>query len=470
MITGQALARIFVSLTNVSMQYWLAVIFLILVFMTGGSSRTDVQSLAILRPVSVIICGIALVTLRRKHLKGREWLAAGLGAIFALAAFHFVSVPNDLWTRLSSRQEIAEIDRLTGLSKLARPLSLAPTTALEALTSLYTPLAVFLLGIQLSRNELFRLLPLIIILGALSGLFGLLQVIGSNQSPLYLYEVTNGGSAVGLFANRNHAAVLLACLLPMLAVFATTASIEGQKGRLIVAGSIAILLVPLILVTGSRSGLLMAIMGLVGSAFFYRPKSSAGVSRKKVGRIKISRTPLMISVAVACLAAVTIIFSRAEAIDRLFAEGNGEDQRSFYWSTSLNLFKDYFPWGSGSGSFAEVFRANEPSALLVSTYANHVHNDWIEVALTFGLPSLLLFAAGSFLFLRSIISMVKTADSNRRFVVFGKMAAFDISMLLFASFFDYPLRTPIMMSIFALLTLWLTAGESGGGYERRKGG
>ena len=148
-----------------------------LVFLTGGASRVDVQSLLILRPVSAFICVVALISLRREHLEGRKGLLAGIGVMLALAAIHLIPLPPEIWRSLPGRQELVRIDALAELGDVWRPLTLAPMNGWHALSSLLAPLAVVLLGIQLSRDDLYRLLPLLIALGAISGLFGLLQAL-----------------------------------------------------------------------------------------------------------------------------------------------------------------------------------------------------------------------------------------------------------------------------------------------------
>jgi hypothetical protein len=65
--------------------FWLLGAFLMLLFATGGASRIDVQSLVILRPLSVIVCVIALATVQREHLMPRKWLLASSAALFAIA-------------------------------------------------------------------------------------------------------------------------------------------------------------------------------------------------------------------------------------------------------------------------------------------------------------------------------------------------------------------------------------------------
>jgi hypothetical protein len=436
--------------------------FILILFATGGGSRTDVQSLAILRPLSVIICALACMMLRREHLAGRGWLLGWIGTIFGLALLHLIPLPPSIWQPLAGRQDLVNVEKLAGLTGIWRPLTLTPMNGWHALLSLFTPLGVFLLGIQLNRNDVFRLLPLVIALGALSGLLGLLQAIGDPQGSLYLYRITNNGSAVGLFANRNHAATLIACLFPMLAVYASMMPGEGNQRRQLIAAAIAIVLVPLILVTGSRSGLVSAIIGLVSAGLLYRSQSDLRSLRlRKPGRNKA--LPAIGGVAVVSLAILTYFLSRAEAIERLFNQGISEDGRTDFWSVSISLFWKYFPWGSGSGSFVEAYQIAEPTRLLNATYLNRAHNDWVETAVVFGLPGVIALTVAAIAFGIRSYRLWHGGDGGSRSVAFGRLASIMIAMIAIASTSDYPLRTPTMMGLFTICVLWLTEAGCGRG-------
>jgi O-antigen ligase len=440
-----------------SVQYWLLAFFLLMLFATGGGSRTDVQSLVFLRPVSIIVCALACMTLRREHFAGRMWLVGSAGAMFLLALLHLVPLPPSIWQSIAGRQDLVDVEKLAGLSDIWRPLTLAPMNGWHAFLSLFTPLAVILLGIQLNRDDLFGLLPLVIALTALSGLLGLLQAIGDPQGALYFYRITNNGSAVGLFANRNHAATLLACMFPMLAVYAATARGEADavKMRQLIAAAIAIVLVPLILVTGSRSGLVSAVIGLGAAALLYRqPSDVRTVRRGKPDRVKA--LPILGGVAVISLAFLTYFLSRAEAIERLFMKASGEDSRTDFWAVSVDLFWKYFPWGSGSGSFVEAYQIVEPARLLDATYLNRAHNDWVETAVTFGLPGVVALSVAAIAFGIRSYRLWRNADGSERAVAHGRLASVMIAMIAIASVSDYPLRTPTMMGLFAIFALWLT--------------
>jgi O-antigen ligase len=444
-------------------QFWLFAAFATIIFLTGGASRIDVQSLLLLRPLSVLMCAIALITLRKEHLEGRGWLLWGLAGIMLAALIHLIPLPPAIWQSLPGREDVVAVEKLTGLSGIWRPLTLTPMNGWHALAALFTPLAVLLLGLQLNREDLFRCLTILIGFGALSGLFGLFQAIGDPRGPLYFYRITNNGAAVGLFANRNHAAVLLACMVPMLAIYATgLVGTDAQlRRRRLVSAVIAIVLVPLILVTGSRSGLILAIVGLAGAALLYRQTAMPIAASKKPSRFGSGTIIASGAAAIFSLGFVTYFFARAEAITRLFAGSGSEDSRGDFWVISLDLFWKYFPVGSGSGSFVEAFQIAEPNAYLDSTYLNHAHNDWIEVAMTWGLPGVLMIAAAIWLYGRRILAVWQRKDSRHRPVAMARMASVLLVILAMGSFADYPLRTPSMMTVFVIVSLWLVEAGRG---------
>lgn len=444
------------------LQFWLLAALLVLIFVTGGSSRADVQSLVLLRPASIVACGIAILTLKREHAQRHKWLLIGFAATILVSALHITPLWPAVWGTLGGREDIGLIDEAVALGQVWRPLTLVPANGQDALASLSTPLAVILFGIQLNRDNLYRLIPLLIGLGAVSGLSGLLQAVGSTNGPLYFYEITNNGSAVGLFANRNHAAVLLAILFPMLAIFASTSTGTDaqQKSRQLAAAALSMILIPLILVTGSRSGLLVGLVGMAGAALMYRPPQPNRHLRQSAGTVKIGARAISAGFAVICLVFLTLFFSRAAAVDRLFSQSAIEDQRLGFWAKAMDASIEYFPWGSGLGSFAETYRVSEPSVLLDSTYLNHAHNDWLEISTTMGLTGMMVLGVAVLLFGHRIFHLWFRMDGMRQSVKVGRMAGVIIVMFSIASAFDYPLRTPTLMSLFAVTLLWLMESES----------
>jgi O-antigen ligase len=447
------------SLKPASTQFWLLAIFLVIVSLMGGASRVDVQSLVLLRPLTMIFCALAFLTLRREHLGGRKLLLTGFIAVALLCLLHVIPLPPALWQSLPGREILVEVDRLAGLDDMWRPLTMTPMNGWHALASLTIPLTVILLGIQLNRDDLCRLLPVLLAIGAASGLLGMLQVMGDPRGWLYLYSVTNNGTAVGLFANRNHAATLLACLFPMLAVYASlhTGNVDRQRLQQFAAIAMGAVLVPLVLVTGSRSGMLLALLGLGAALLLYRKPVQGGIARRSGAAFKLEAWHLVAVGMVVSLVLLTLFFSRAESIDRLFDRSAAEDTRSGYWQLGIAMVWKYFPFGSGFGSFVEVFQIDEPSRLLKPTYVNHMHNDWLEIVLTGGVPAALLLIGAIATYIVGATRLWRNKELDSRAVKIARLAAVLIVMLAMASITDYPLRTPSLMALFAVLCLWFTA-------------
>jgi O-antigen ligase len=418
----------------------------------GGSSRTDIQSLAVLQPAMILCCGAALMTLKLEHWHNKKWILASIGLIFLLLLLYFVPLSENLENISPGAANVSAILATANVTNGPRMFAITPTAIWDTMFFLFGPLAVLLFAIQLNRDEVLLTLPIIIFVSAVSGVIGILQIAGSADGPLYFYRITNTGNAVGLFANRNHAALMLACLFPILAVFAARSHPTRRGGRntqQMIAIAIAITLVPLILVTGSRSGILTAVLGLAGGALLYTQISSNG-RYDRPGLLK----PSLAAGTLLGLIFVTIYFSRAEAIDRFFDVPRVANDRAVFWASSLEMFWQYFPFGFGPGSFVAAFKYEEPLTLLDGTYLNRLHNDWLETVLTFGAPGILLMLFGGIYYIRRSFLLWFGMDGARSAVAIGRMASIIIAMLGIASISDYPLRTPAMMGYAALVLFW----------------
>jgi O-antigen ligase len=444
--------------TKASVQFYALAAFLTLVFFTGGASRIDVLSLVILRPAAALLCALALITITRDHLRAGRGLLIGMAAIMLLVALHLIPLPPFLWQNMPGRAELAAMDDVAGLGDVWRPLSLSPINGWHALFSLFTPLAVLLLGIQLGKEDLRRLLVMIIAMGVISGIFGALQLVLGADSFFYLYRITNDDTAVGLFANRNHAALMLAMMFPFLGVWAATptGSEEHQHGRRIAAVAIGLFLIPLVLMTGSRGGVIFALFGLAAVPLLYRKPH--GSSRRRATRALSTRglMPIAVGLLAIMLAAIALFAQNSGFVQRLMDSGVFTDNRSQQWVVTLDLLWKYLPFGSGAGSFVEVYQTAEPDAMLTLQYLNHAHSDWLEIALTFGVPGMVLMGIAVFAYFRRTWALL-LPDTPSRGRDFARLAAVMLLMMGFASFPDYPVRTPIMMALMAIACLWFAA-------------
>lgn len=444
--------------TALSWRFWLLAGYLAAVFLLGGGARGDIQSLVLLRPLAALVTGVALLTLRSEDLARHRFLAVFAGATVLWVAVQLVPLPPALWQSLPGRGLIARIDAAAGLGDLWRPFTIDPQGTTNALAALLVPLPVLLLAVQLDGREQRALVPLVLAIGLVGVMVAVVQI---SSRALYFYRVTNPGAGVGLFANRNHQAAFLAALFPLVALFARgprRARRDGEDGRLRIAAAaaMALVLVPLILVTGSRAGLVLAGPALIAAALIWR----SGAPPRRAGTPRRSNVVVLASAlaGVLVVAVLGVVFARAEAVTRLFASDQTDDLRLKVWGPVLRLGLEYLALGSGSGSFVTAFKVAEPDALVRATYLNHAHNDFLEVLLTDGVAgAAFVVAASAWLALRSARAWLGSAAVQAD-AALGRTASAALAVLWLASAVDYPLRVPALAALAALAAVWLSSG------------
>lgn len=426
-----------------SPQLALLTVFLVILFLTGGSSRADVSKLIVLRPLAVLVAGYGLTTIRREHFTAFWPIWVIFGAVVLLTVLHLVPLPPAVWQSLPGRGIIVDINALAGMERAWRPLSMYPEGTWNALYALVVPFSVLLLATQLVEEDRIRLLLVLIILCMLSGLLGVVQSAGANIS-FYLIS----SETAGLFANRNHQAAMLACLFPMLAAFAAGADRFSKDPRAprLLSGAAIVALAPLIVVTGSRMGLIVGVIAFLSLVFM----RFGGEQRRKGltigGLMQLAAAAIM----VVGMVFGTVFLARDKALDRI-GGGLGEEPRLPVWQSIWDFLPNYMPWGSGIGSFAPVYQIHEDQRLLSPLYFNQAHNDWLDLVLTAGLPGVLLAIVAVAMFGWGVRKALHARGLAGQFRRAGLIM---IVVLAFASASDYPLRTPILSALLAIAAIW----------------
>lgn len=429
--------------------FWLLLGLLAAVFFTGGSTWSSEPQLMLLRPLAVIAAGFALLSLRAAHLRHFAPALVLFAGAALLALAHLIPLPYAVWSQLPGRDVIVSIDQAASFGQMARPLSMSPDATINALVSLSVPLAILLLAIQLSPRQHQYAFAVVLALSVLSGAFGLLQAGGSN---IEFYPLSTENS--GLFANRNHQGALLAMLLPMAAALAMLEFDGRITGRVKLALSlaIAVIAIPLVVVTGSRSGLFLLGVGLIFALLIWASgRSSAAWSWQM--RLAL---PAALATCALGLIGLTVFAARDVALDRL--ETSGEDLRWPVWQSIIDMLPAYMPWGTGIGTYAQAYQVLEPDALLRPTSSNHAHNEVLEIALTAGVPGLVLAACAAVLLVLALWRSFAGKPSDRSAAVMSQLGGVMILLLALASMTDYPVRTPILSAILVLASVWASLG------------
>lgn len=433
--------------------FWLLTGFLVVVCLTGGGARADIQSLIFIRPLAVLVFGIGLWTLSIEQVRAHRFLFGLMTAAFALVAVHLMPLPPQIWQSLPGREIITESDRLAGFGAIWRPLSVAPAETRNALFSLFVPMAVLVLAVQLNEKEKHWLCFVVLGFALLSAIIGFLQAIGPDDGPLYFYRKTNLWSSTGLFANRNHQALLLAICFPLLAVIASTwgavrkPKLPGQ----VVAILAGVIIIPLLLITGSRAGIALGLIGLAAI-----PAHTAAGARAQRTRAKFSLSLRILGgIAVVTILTLTaLVFARAEAISRLVNFNRPDEVRFNVWGPIADTAALFSPFGSGIGSFNATYRMFERASDLNYFYMNHAHNEVLEIALTGGLPAISIALAavlGWSAVTRRAFGQGAIRSSS---VCLSRLGLTILAMVALSSLVDYPLRVPSIAAIAMLAAVW----------------
>lgn len=442
---------------------WLAIVFLL-----GGSSRADLATLPLLRPLALFVLAYALATLSIEDFKRNRAIVALSAGWLGLILLQLVPLPPALWQSLGDRDIIREIGDATKLGDdIWRPLSLAPFATLNAFWASLVPASILALGIGLDREDVLRLVPTFLVIAFTSLFVGMLQIAGPSRGMLYFYRYVHSGLPVGLLANRNHQAVLLACAIPALTLWITSRNRNTPPGRsplgrwLPIFGGTTVLMLT-ILLTGSRSGTVIGMVGLVAAgAMLLDPTGRSEMAQDRSNPRALWAGLFLGGMAV--MVGLAMSLGRAFSIDRVSTTRINEETRMQILPTVMSMVETYFPWGIGIGSFQAVFRMHEPDRLLRAFYVNQAHNDWLDLALTGGLPALILLAA-LFIFLArnlpAAISGARTPDQGA-----ARLGFVLVVMLGMASVTDYTLRVPSMACLGALALLWINMARLPRGKE-----
>ncbi len=431
-------------------------IFVGIVALTGGGSRADIQSLVILRPAAFLATIYALWFIGKNDLTGiKVPLLVALGTI-VIAFLQLVPLPWQIWTELPGRQIVAEIDGLLGMEGQSRALSLDPSKTWNTAFAMFVPVAaMLLLAIQSSRHLRMAVYTLAAIAAA-SAAIGYLQAIGLRA--LHFYAVTHDHHPVGLFANKNHQAVLLVWLLMTVAWFTTLIDPAARNAKMQSAIALAAMFVifPLILLSGSRAGLLalfpgsMIALWLLSRANVYQLAKS---KPSRARRIKIGLLVVGILIALAGVFSVLALSDRQAALSRLFGADPADELRWVYLPIIWQMVQDFFVLGAGFGAFAATFKMYEPIDTLSTSYLNQAHVDPLQLVIEGGLPALALAIWACVWIVAKVFALWRSGQAKQRNLAIYYFST--TGLLLAASLIDYPLRTPIMAVVFASLTAYL---------------
>lgn len=408
-----------------------------------GGSRQGIMASMVLQLIGLGILSWAALVPSAGEAPGRERpLFVIVLLALAMVGLQLIPLPPDIWEGLGSRRSIIEGFSILGTRQPWLPLSVAPYDSLSSALALIPPLALLAATLRLGFRPLWLVLALVA--GAFGGiLLGALQVSSADpaHSPWYLYEDTNLGVATGFFANANHMASLLLVTLPFLAAVLAASRTPGNVQRYsaviaLIAGAALVVAVGIAL-NGSLAGYGLAVPILVASAMIVAPGRG-----KSLGWLAAVAAILVIA-AVGWLATTPISSTN---LLKTTAQTSVQSREAIA-ATTVRAIGEFMPLGSGVGSFRRVYALYEDHDRLdPTTYVNHAHNDYLEIALETGLPGILLLAVFLIWWARTALRAWGPGEPDP----YARAGAVASAAILVHSLVDFPLRTAAMSACFAM--------------------
>jgi O-antigen ligase len=443
-----------------SIAFYVCALTVVCALLLGGGTRGGFLSDALLELIAVPAFLISLWSLidspvwRNGTRPDLYWVLALCMAITLVPLLQLIPLPPSIWVNPLHREELAKVYDLLGSQVPWMPISVSPRATWLSFLSLLPPTAIFIAAIQLNYRERRELSLVIIAIGVVSVFLGMTQVADGPASLLRFFTVTNDTEAVGFFANRNHFAALLYAVLLFVAVWAIDCGFKIKSWTDITNFEaktaitlLAFLMMFMVIIAGeamarSRAGLALTIAALLAvfALTFMDPRNVAGA---KTGKIILGTTILAV--------VLSMQFAVYRILDR-FATDPIENARIVFARNTATAAKAFMPVGSGSGTFVPVYQLFErPNDTIPNTFANHAHNDVLELWLETGVLGPLLLCLFMIWFAVTALKLWRRPSANVTpfDCTLARAATVIIVLLLAHSFVDYPMRTDAIMAVFA---------------------
>jgi len=368
---------------------------------------------------------------RKNAVKGTKYLFVGF---WSFVLFQCLPLPKVLVKILSPETYAFFMQYAPDFSTMKFiSLSLAPSISVKSALAL---LSYFLIGFLIVKtikkySQIVRMFSVLFIMGVFEAVYG-------------LFDLFSGLNIVsGTFVNRNHFAGYLEMMIPMGLGLILVQEDRGKKAfvsRLMISLGVIVISLALIF-SRSRSGVISLVLVFV--LFFSFNFSSTRKQKVQKRGIKV----LLVSVFV-----IIIIMSLYIGIDSTLQRFSWDhllrESRPDIWEHTWDIIADFPLFGSGLGTFAELYPVMEADGELVKT--SHAHNDYLEFLSELGVIGMSLLMGGVIFILVSCF--LKWRDKENPLVKglgFGGFVS--VLLLLLHGLTDFNLQIPSNILLFSVV-------------------
>ncbi|MGB5600186.1 MAG: O-antigen ligase family protein [Thiothrix litoralis] len=428
--------------TNISFPQWLVFGLACLLLVFAPLIRAGNTGFALL-VMQLLGLGILLVLgwwgLYRHRFPTAVWWFL-IGSI-GLVGLYLVPIPESLWRALPGRALYVDVyDWLgeSGQRDLYLAVSLIPANTAYSLMALLPPLGIFLAVGCLDKRQLVSVVYLFLGVAALQAGIGLTQ-----------YSAGFSDSASGSYPNRDHFSAFMAMAFPLafgLAAYhvgrhtkhheADTGVLEHKLNRVLVFASLTLLLLLAGIFSRSRAGVALMILGILLSSLMF--------ARHIGGKRSASLMATLSTIGGGIAASIGLI----PVLNRFMQANPADDLRWYLFDTSLRGIQQFFPFGSGPGTFADIYRALQPLGQ-TGGFVNNAHNDYLELLFDTGLVGGVIIVGMLLLYLYGWWQLRQQAWEQTRFLKAG--AGIGMLLVLLHAYVDFNFHIPANALFFAFL-------------------
>lgn len=300
----------------------------------------------------------------------------------------------------------------------------APQKSLEAALFAIGALGFFLYVALMGEGARARLLPYFYVGLFIQAAVAIVQLSFSRAATLtgiLPFEAT-----AAIFANENHFSSLFFAMIPLLA-YSLIVRMESILSYVIVS----LLMVGLLFAVGSRAGMGISSAIAILSLVWFLPL------RNKL----VMKITALGAGAIGLIGAI-LMFGSSSSLE--------VEQRWILFATTWDAIRDHWLTGTGLGTFTLIYPAYEETVRVIRYYANHAHNDFLEILLELGL-------AGAVLMVLFFVLLIRGAFRSD----LSQAAFLSILALMVHSIVDYPLRTMALAMTLAYLCALVLARADG---------
>ena len=428
---------------------------IMLVFSPLFQSGNRPIPLLVLEIVALALAGYVLAYPNKHSYIPKSQLVLLTGLII-LPLAHLIPLPFYAWQALPGHahyaQALINIDASNNGS--VRATSLVPSMTEYSWLAILPPVMVFLFTLCLPKEQIKTAVMVFLGMAVFQAILSLMQY---GTGPQSILRFADSPSGLGTYSNRDHFAGFLEMALP-LSLAMLTSSIGHSHGarqhtrnirqklamlassylnQTVVYACVSVAILLGLIFTQSRAGNVLAMVVILLSTVAF----SIRLGGKNVYGLLGTFTAISVMLA--------IEVGMAPVLNRFVHQDPLQDSRWEIFNTTITAIGEFFPVGSGIGTFNQVFPRFQESGFS-GTFVNHAHNDYLEWVMEGGFLAAILILLFLVLYFSRWTKVFKRGDwKTFNFIQVG--AGIGMFAMILHTFVDFNLHIPANQIYFAFL-------------------